>query len=300
MTGEHPAIELRSDDGLAAEFVPSLAMLGSSLTDDGEQLLDRRGGVEAYADRGATMGIPLLHPWANRIAEPRYAVAGREVEVDMSSGLVHTDGNGLAIHGCHPAAMPFAVAEHDRSRLVALLDTAAAPAVLELFPFPHRLTMEAVLDGRALTITSTLEATGESPVPVAFGHHPYLQVPGARDDWVMELPEMARLDLDELMIPTGRRLPRGLDPGPLAGRDLDDAFAELADGATFSVSGGGRTITVRFLEGYRFGQVYSPRDQQLICFEPMTAPGNALRSGDGLQVLRPGEQHRGVFAIELS
>jgi galactose mutarotase-like enzyme len=247
------------------------------------------------------MGIPLLHPWANRIARPEYRVGEHEVRVDIASPLVHTDGNGLAIHGCHPAAMPFAIADHDDAGLTAVLDTAVAPSVLELFPFPHRLTMEARLNGSALRITSTLEATGDAAVPVAFGHHPYLHLPDIpRDEWEISLPEMARLELDELMIPTGRRLPRDLEPGPLGGRDLDDAFADVADGATFAVSGGGRTITVRFLEGYRFAQVYSPRGSSLICFEPMTAPGNALRSGDGLQVLEPGQSHRGSFAIEVS
>ena len=298
----YPATTLRSPDGrLEAAFVPSLAMLGSSLTADGAQLLDLRGGVEAYAEHGSTMGIPLLHPWANRLAEPGYRVGDRDVAVDTASPLVHTDGNGLAIHGCHPAAVPFAIADHDEAGLVAVLDTAAAPAVLELFPFPHRLTMEARLDGPALRITTTLEATGDSAVPVAFGHHPYLHLPDApRDDWQISLPEMSRLELDGLMIPTGRRLPRDLDPGPLADRDLDDAFADVADGAAFAVAGGGRTITVRFLEGYRFAQVYSPRGSSLICFEPMTAPGNALRSGDGLQVLEPGQSHRGSFAIEIA
>ena len=46
----HPATTLRSPDGrLEAAFVPSLAMLGSSLTADDAQLLDLRGGVAAYA-----------------------------------------------------------------------------------------------------------------------------------------------------------------------------------------------------------------------------------------------------------
>jgi galactose mutarotase-like enzyme len=246
------------------------------------------------------MGIPLLHPWANRLAAPDYRIGDRDVHVDMASPLVHTDGNGLAIHGCHPAAMPFAVADAGDAALTAVLDTAAAPAVLELFPFPHRLTMEARLDGRDLTVTTTLETSGDAGVPVAFGHHPYLHLPGLpRDQWRISLPEMSRLELDELQIPTGRRLPRGLDDGPLGSRDLDDAFADVADGAAFSVEGGGRRITVRFLEGYGFAQVYSPRDSSLICFEPMTAPGNALRSGDGLQLLAPGQSHRGSFAIEI-
>ena len=38
-----------------------------SLTHRGEELLGQRGGLPAYRERGATFGIPLLHPWANRL-----------------------------------------------------------------------------------------------------------------------------------------------------------------------------------------------------------------------------------------
>jgi galactose mutarotase-like enzyme len=35
-------------------------------------------------------------------------------------------------------------------------------------------------------------------------------------------------------------------------------------------------VAVTFLEGYPFAQVYSPPGADFICFEPMTAPTNAL------------------------
>ena len=40
--------------------------------------------------------------------------------------------------------------------------------------------------------------------------------------------------------------------------------------------------------------------QEFICFEPMTAPTNALNSGDGLTVIAPGESYRAAFRIGLS
>jgi aldose 1-epimerase len=45
--------------------------------------------------------------------------------------------------------------------------------------------------------------------------------------------------------------------------------------------------------------VYAPRAGQFICFEPMTAPTNALRSGDGLRVLAPGERFTAGFSIAV-
>jgi len=53
---------------LRATFVPGAGMVCSSLRHDGAELLAQRNGVRAYAERGSTMGIPLLYPWANRLA----------------------------------------------------------------------------------------------------------------------------------------------------------------------------------------------------------------------------------------
>ena len=43
--------------------------------------------------------------------------------------------------------------------------------------------------------------------------------------------------------------------------------------------------------------MFAPREAQFICFEPMTAPTNALRSGTGLSMLAPGERQRSRFSV---
>ena len=76
------ALTLATDAGLEAAFVPSAGMVGCSLRDHGEELLGQRGGLRHYIEQRSTMGIPLLHPWANRVARARFSVAGREVVLD--------------------------------------------------------------------------------------------------------------------------------------------------------------------------------------------------------------------------
>ena len=65
------------------------------------------------------------------------------------------------------------------------------------------------------------------------------------------------------------------------------------------MSDGGRTLTVTFERGYPVGQVFAPAGSQFICFEPMTAPTNALRSGVGLRRVMPGREFTAVFSIAV-
>jgi galactose mutarotase-like enzyme len=52
--------------------------------------------------------------------------------------------------------------------------------------------------------------------------------------------------------------------------------------------------------GYPAGQVFTPPGAPFICFEPMTAPTNALRSGAGLRRVMPGGAFTAVFSIRVS
>ncbi len=281
--------EIRSDR-LVATVVPALAMVCCSLRHDGDELLDPRSGLGAYAARGATMGIPLLHPWANRLEAPL-----------PDSPILHRDGNGLAIHGVLPAVLPFRIVEAAAHRIAGEFSTDRDPALLAVFPHPHRLEVEIAVAGETLSVHTALIATGEQPVPVAFGYHPYLHPPGGgRDAWTIQAPVRTGLELDARMLPTGRRVPASIEPGPLAGRTFDDGFADVHDGDTFTVSDGDRTIAVELRQGYPFTQIYAPADAAVVCFEPMTAPANALASGDGLGHAAPGETVTASFAVTVS
>ena len=73
----------------------------------------------------------------------------------------------------------------------------------------------------------------------------------------------------------------------------------MPPGARFSVTGGGRRATVELTSGYDYAQVFAPSDQPVICFEPMTAPVDALRSHDGLSSVPPGATARATFTLRV-
>src|SRR5258705_7956251 len=84
---------------LEAVFLPGHGMLGASLRHRNMEILRRIEDLQAAAAKGSTAGIPLLHPWANRLAGFHYGAAGREVNLDPSSPLLHLDEHGLPMHG---------------------------------------------------------------------------------------------------------------------------------------------------------------------------------------------------------
>ena len=301
----YPAQTLISDEAeLEVSFVPTVGMVGASMLHHSAELLGQRGGLARYEATRSTMGIPLLHPWANRLAGWTYTLGDRRVEIDPDSAVVKTDPNDLPIHGFLGASPYWEVlgagADDTSARLAARMDFAAHPEYLEGFPFPHELRIDATLADSTLTIRTTLAATGDLPVPVSFGFHPYFTLPGVdRADWQVELPVTERVVTDDRQIPTGATEPVAVEAGPLGDRTFDDGYANVPDGARFALAGGGRRIAVEWVSGYRHAQVYAPDGDDLIAFEPMTAPTNALVSGNGLELVPPGESRSATFSVTV-
>jgi aldose 1-epimerase len=301
--------------GLEATFVPEAGMLCCSLRHWGEELLAQNSGVDSYVRQGKTMGIPLLYPWANRLAAFDYNVASKTVQVPHDPTRIAVDDNGLPIHGViggrlawelmDPPVPDLTRGSETRALAARLNWSEEQPELFEVFPFKHDLLYEARFTGGRLAIEVTVHASGEDAVPVAFGFHPYLAPGGPREHWLIELPAMRHLALD------GNQIPIGPDPADseqvspaqrfvLGEREFDDGFDSVAEPARFAVSAGERRIELEFGRGYPCAQVFAPLSGPFICFEPMTAQANALRSGDGLRLLAPGERHRAGFSLSVT
>jgi aldose 1-epimerase len=110
--------------------------------------------------------------------------------------------------------------------------------------------------------------------------------------------------LDEQMIPTGAEEPLAPREFVLGDQSWDDALGTLVSdgtgGARFQVSDGETSLTVTFEEGFDYAQVYAPPGHDYICFEPMTAPTNALNSGQGLVLVAPGEEYRTRWSVAVT
>ena len=296
-----PAATLAAGE-LEAIFLPGLGLLGTSLRHRGEELLALPGGVEGYRDRHVT-GLPLLAPWANRLPGWRYRAAG--VEVSLEGLDLPTDPAGLPIHGTLTAHRGWRLerlaAEADRAVLAAGFDYGAWPELLAAFPFPHRLTVTATLGGASLAVTTTLAATGQRPVPVAFGWHPYLRLPGApRAAWRLLLPRRTHLELDDRGLPTGKSADEPAEADPVGERTYDDLYAleDDPDGRRLGLEAAGRRLLVDYGDGYDHAQVFAPPGAEFVCLEPMTGPTAALAAGT-TPLVAPGDTFAARFTVTV-
>jgi aldose 1-epimerase len=282
--------------GLEATFVPEVGMLGTSLRFRGEELLNLSGGVARY-EQGHQTGLPLLAPWANRLNGWRYEVDG--VEVDLEGLALGTDPNGLPIHGTMTAQKGWEVLASSASALRARFDYGARPDLLAAFPFPHDLIVDVAVDADALRVTTSVVPTGDRAVPICFGWHPYLRLPGPpRREWRLALPAREHLELDRGSLPTGASKAQPAEADPVGDRTFDDLYALGAD-RVLAIEVGGVRVAVAYDEGYPFAQVYAPPNAGFVCLEPMTAPTNALGTG-AAPLVAPGDSFTARFSINVS
>lgn len=284
---------------LSAVYVPGAGMIATSLSDGGTELLGQRRGLDAYLSAGKTTGIPLLYPWANRLSAKTYDVGGETVTLAPGAYGVRADNNGLPIHGLLAAYPGWRARQVSDHKLTAELDFGANAELQASFPFPHLLQMTVELSDRTLTVSTTVTPTSDKGVPLVYGYHPYLQLPDVpRSDWQIEIPTLRHLIVGDTGIPTGATVERSATAEPLGDTVFDDGFDQVADGAVFAVSGGGRRLEVRFARGYPAAQVFAPAGETVICFEPMAAPTDALRRG-GYRSAQPGAPDTTVFSINV-
>ena len=263
-------------------------MVGCSLLHRGDGVPGAAGRAARYVAERSTMGIPLLHPWANRLGAWRFEVVGREVDLDAADPPAGTDPNGLPIHGLLSAAPGWEVtgrdAADDGGTIAARFDFAAHEGLLRAVSVPARDRDggDARRAARSTIATTVVEATGDAPVPISFGLPPVLPAAGGgprrlggRDPGA-RAPAPRRPDAPHRA--SGRR--STVEPGPLGARTFDDAYVAPPDPRALRPSrAAGRRIEVAFGSGFPFAQVYAPADDDVIALEPMTAPTNALVTG---------------------
>ncbi len=295
-------------------IVPTVGNVGFSMKVNGHELLYWPfESVAAFKAKPTLSGIPLLAPFANRLDETAFYANGTRYAFDTTLGNVRSP---IPIHGFVASTDRWQVVEQKADATAAWatsrLDFSSEPNWMRQWPFAHTIEVTYRLESGALEVRTTITNTGTTPMPIAIGFHPYLQLTDSpRDEWTIAVGARQRWRLSASKLPTGEtepieRLFQNPQAVPLNEHDLDDVFSDLVRDAmgrtTLSVRGRKQAIDVRLGAKYRAAVIYAPRGRTFICFEPMAGVTNALNLAHKglyreLQSVAPGETWQESFWI---
>jgi aldose 1-epimerase len=247
-------------------------------------------------DRPPGMAGAILAPWPNRVEDATWWQDGRMHALDVTEPeLGHANHGLLSEHR-------FDIGRHDDASVELTAGIRRPPG----YPFALEVAVRYEVSAVGVTVTTTVVNSGSDSAPVALGAHPYLRVGEA------SVPESRlALDVTHAYRLDGRNIPR--ERFAVGGTAWDlrgpTPVADAPGHATFVREHGEGVLRHRLLAqdggvvelwadpDYRWTQLYRAEGfpaaagpRTAVAVEPMTAPPNALRSGEGLRWLAPGER----------
>ncbi|HEX3131622.1 MAG TPA: aldose 1-epimerase [Thermoanaerobaculia bacterium] len=264
------------------------------------------------------IGGAILVPFANRIRGEmapdrrtiRADVGGRSVRLPANAGGRRPGAEQYAMHGLILASRMDEVSREITEERDVLRGSLQAADFGGSWVSDAALEFENVLTGDSFTLTVTARNTGEEPLPMGIGWHPYFNLPsGRREQARLHLPARGRAlvnNYDEVL-PTGEVEPVAGTPydftmpggRPLSDLYLDDCFvdldrsngelvAEIVDPAgSFGLRVTAASPPVAAV------QVYAPPEKGFVVLEPQlnrADPFGPQWGGvdTGMMVLKPG------------
>jgi aldose 1-epimerase len=237
----------------------------------------------------------LLAPWPNRVRDGSYQFGGRRLQLPLSEPDRHN-----AIHGLVRWS-PWRRLDRSPERIRFGLELFPQPG----YPFHLELEVDYSLLDAGLRVEFAAVNRGDGPAPFGGGSHPYLKSRAARiDGGLLRVPARSYLEVDDRMLPTGRRLPVAGSPfdfreaRPLGDTTLDTCFADFTEPAV-EFDG----LRLSWDGAFTFGQLFSgdslspDHRRRGLATEPMSCPADAFNSGEGLVVLDPGQSWSGSWRL---
>lgn len=237
-------------------------------------------------------GCFVMAPFANRIADGRFAFAGRDYQIPLNR-----PEEGMAIHGCaRDRAWQVIEAGPTAARLALHLDDPA-------LPWRFDLVQQVTLTSEGVTIALTITNRGTEPMPFGFGLHPWF-VKSADTTLTFTTAALHRRD------PRGLPLPE-VEPQPALAPDSPRPLAQVPwlDGCATGwsprvacITGGGMRISLRATGALRHLHVYVPDTRPVFCAEPVSHLPDAInRPGlPAMDNLPPGGALSGAMSLSAT
>jgi aldose 1-epimerase len=145
-----------------------------------------------------------------------------------------------------------------------------------------------------LYLDTTVKNLSSRPIPMADGWHPYFNLEGKVNDWLLSFHSREKLAFDDKLIPLGHTIeaPEFYSPKRIGDEFFDNCFILEPDSdvpaATLENPANGLYLRFYPDPNYPFLQIYTPGDRQSIAIENLSSAPDAYNNGLGLIILHPG------------
>ena len=259
--------------------------------------------VDALPSHGSSI---VMAPWPNRVRDAVWALDGEPQRLDVTDPELENAIHGLLRNTAYRA----------REQTEAELTLGAAVYPQHGWPFLLDTWVRYSLQPDGLTVTHGVENLSGRRAPWAVGAHPYFRV-GATpvEQLTLTITGDRWIELDDHLNPVAEHSVEGtghdLRSGRLVGDlDLNTDYTGLATGpggSAWLTAPDGATVTVWQDAEFGWLQTFTPRDFPgaqgpglAIALEPMTAPADALNTGEGIHWLEPGERWEASWGVRYA
>ncbi|RJQ17297.1 aldose 1-epimerase [Candidatus Woesearchaeota archaeon] len=285
----------------------TFALWGATLLDlvlkkgkNNHRIIDGYKHPEELLKHHLSKNIKLI-PFPNRIKDGKYLFEKKEYQLPINFPAQHHAIHGLLFQRKFFVQKMSADKNH-------------AAAVLHYhyrrenagYPFLMDVNLEYSLDKKGFSCTTTIENKDSKNIPIADGWHPYFTLGKRADDWLLLIPSHKKIEVDERMIPTGKKitLSKFQKLEKINNEQFDTGFIIKKKGTAITKLKH-KELTINLWQEtgkskYNYLQVFIPPLRNAIALEPMTCSTDAFNNKEGLIVLKPKQKFTASYGVFLS
>jgi aldose 1-epimerase len=176
------------------------------------------------------------------------------------------------------------------------------------FPFEYKINIRYTLkaSGR-LDLETTVTNLSPVRIPMADGWHPYFNLEGRVNDWLLSFHSKKKLAFDDKLIPLGHivEMDKFYSPVQIGAETFDNCFLLEPDSgtaaATLENTENGLRLSFFPDSNYPFLQIYTPDDRLSIAIENLSSAPDSFNNKLGLIILEPGhsQSFNVVYQLEF-
>ena len=310
---DYEALTLRTSEGHKLEVVPEFGGITNQLvfaTKHGP--LNVLAGLPDRKSMQTDRAFRNIHlfPFANRLADGQYEIDGKSYQLPINEVARNNALHGF-LYRLTPEATLLENDEKSEAGKKTMVLKYRYNGDLAGYPFAADIVLRFILSNdAALEILFEVHNRSQHTIPVGIGWHPYFCLGGMVDDWHLQLPQVQKVEINERMLPTGKR------------SDYYDfsqlkAIAKTQFDTCFALENTHVNKTARTLlwsekqqlgleiwqqtgdKGFNFLQLCIAQDRQSIAIEPVSCGIDAFNNGDGLIQLEPNDRFTSQMGVRL-